>query len=409
MAALAVALAPSAASAQDARAIERRVDRLLAARPVIDGHNDLPWELRDRHGGVDAVDRVDLSRRTDDLDPPLQTDIPRLRAGGYAAQFWSLWIPASITGDAAVVRTIEAIDMVKRMAARYPRDLALADSAAGVEAARRDGRIAALMGIEGGHQIAGNLSVLRRYRDLGVLYMTLTHSRNIGWADSGTDAPDVRGLTAFGREAIAEMNRIGMIVDLSHVSPDTARAAIAASRAPVIFSHSNAHAVNPHPRNVPDDVLRLAAAKGGVAMVNVYPVFVSAAFREWQAARAAEEARLTASPGGLALGETGDAVAARMVKWVAANPPPRVTAADVADHVDHIARTAGHDHVGLGGDYDGIAGVAPENMHGVDGWRALFAELMRRGWSDDDLKKLAGGNTLRVMRQVESVAAGRPR
>ncbi|TKD51337.1 dipeptidase [Sphingomonas baiyangensis] len=381
---LLTALTPLPAAAQDAASIERRVEALVAARVVIDGHNDLPWELRDRHGGVDAVDRVDLMQSTDRLDPPLQTDIPRLRRGGYGGQFWSLWIPASVTGPAAVKMTIEEIDIVRRMVARYPEAFALADTAAEVEAARRSGRIAALMGIEGGHQIDNSLAVLRRYRDLGVLYMTLTHSKHVGWADSATDAPAANGLADFGRAVIAEMNRIGMIVDLSHVSPETARAALAVTRAPVIFSHSNAFAVNPHPRNVPDDVLRATAANGGVVMVNVYPPFVSDAVRRWNAARDAAR----------------DAAA-----FAAANPRPAVGVGAVADHVEHIARVAGRAHVGLGGDYDGIGGDAVAGMAGVDGWRALFAELMRRGWSDADIAALAGGNVLRVMRGVEKVAA----
>lgn len=402
--ALVLAAAPLPAGAQSGggQSIVTRLDRFLATRPVIDGHNDLPWELREKYGS--AVERVDLAADTARIDPPLQTDLPRLERGGYAAQFWSVWIPATITGPEAVATTLEQIDIVRRMVAAYPDRLALATTADEIGAARRAGRIASLLGVEGGHQIDGRLGVLREYKAAGVAYLTLTHTRNIAWADSGTDVPAVRGLTEFGRSVIAEMNRIGLIVDLSHVSPATAMAAIAASRAPVMFSHSNAHAVNPHPRNVPDDVLRALAANGGIVMVNVYPVFVSAKVREWQAAKAAEEARLKSSPAGLMLGAPADAVDARLAAWVAANPPPPVTAADVADHVEHIARVAGRDHVGLGGDYDGISGTGPEGMKGVDGWRLLFAELMRRGWSDGDLGKLAGGNMLRVMRAVEASA-----
>lgn len=398
-----IALALAAAMAQPgaAQSIEARLDRLMAARPVIDGHNDLPWEIREKFAS--AVDRVDLTKDTSRLDTPLQTDLVRLKRGGYAAQFWSVWIPATISGPEAVATTLEQIDIVHRMVARWPDRLALARTADDVEAARRAGRIASLIGVEGGHQIDGRLAVLRQYRALGVAYMTLTHSRNIDWADSSTDGPATQGLSDFGRQVIAEMNRIGMIVDLSHTSPATARAAIAASRAPVMFSHSNAFAVNPHPRNVPDDLLR-AVANGGIVMVNVYPVFVSAKVRAWQAEKAAFEARLKSSPAGLMLGEPAKAVDARMAEWMRANPMPAVTAADVADHVDHIARVAGRDHVGLGGDYDGIGGTGPEGMAGVDGWRLLFAELMRRGWSDADLQKLGSGNMLRVMRAVERAA-----
>ncbi|PCD02991.1 membrane dipeptidase [Sphingomonas spermidinifaciens] len=399
-----IGLALAAASAPvAAQSVEARLDRFLATRPVIDGHNDLPWELREKYGA--SPERARLDGDTSRAAEPLQTDLPRLKRGGYAAQFWSVWIPAATTGPAAVETTIEQIDIVRRMVAAHPDRLTLATTAAEVETARRAGKIASLIGAEGGGQIDGNLSILRQYRALGVLYLTLTHTRNVGWADSGTDVPDTRGLTDFGRQVIAEMNRIGMIVDLSHTSPDTMRAAIAASKAPVMFSHSNAYAVNPHPRNVPDDVLALLKANGGVVMVNVYPVFVSAKVRAWQAEKAAAEARLTGSPAGLMLGAPKAEVEAKLAVWVAANPQPPVTAADVADHVEHIARIAGRDHVGLGGDYDGISGTGPEGMKGVDGWRLLFAELMRRGWSDADLARLAGGNILRVMRRVEAVAA----
>ncbi len=399
---LALAAAPLPAAAQS---VEARLDRFLTSRPVIDGHNDLPWEIREKYGA--SPEAVHLEGDTATATAPLQTDLPRLKRGGYAAQFWSVWIPQTTTGPEAVETTLEQIDIVRRMVAAHPDRLALATTAGEIEAARRAGKVASLIGAEGGGQIDGNLAVLRQYRALGVVYLTLTHTKNIDWADSGTDVPAVRGLTEFGRQVIAEMNRIGMIVDLSHTSPDTMRAAIAASKAPVIFSHSNAYAVNPHPRNVPDDVLASLKANGGIVMVNVYPVFVSAKARAWQAEKAAEEARLTGSPAGLMLGQPAAAVEAKMAEWVAAHPQSPVTAADVADQVEHIARVAGRDHVGLGGDYDGISGAGPEGMKGVDGWRLLFAELMRRGWSDTDLAKLAGGNILRVMRGVEAAAAGR--
>lgn len=398
--ALALAATPLPAAAQS---LEARLDRFLATRPVIDGHNDLPWEIREKYGA--SPEAAHLEGDTASADAPLQTDLPRLTRGGYAAQFWSVWIPQATTGAAAVETTLEQIDIVRRMVAAHPDRLVLATTATEIEAARKAGRIASLIGAEGGGQIDGNLAVLRQYRALGVVYLTLTHTKNVAWADSGTDVPAARGLTDFGRQVIAEMNRIGMIVDLSHTAPDTMRAAIAASKAPVMFSHSNAHAVNPHPRNVPDDVLASLKANGGIVMVNVYPVFVSAKVRAWQAEKAAAEARLTASPAGLMLGQSAAAVEAQMTRWVAAHPQPAVTAADVADHVEHIARVAGRDHVGLGGDYDGISGAGPEGMKGVDGWRLLFAELMRRGWSDADLAKLAGGNILRVMRGVEAAAA----
>lgn len=395
-----------AAAPVSGQGIEARLDRFLATRPVIDGHNDLPWAIREDHGG--HVETLDLSVDTARLEKPLQTDLPRLKRGGYAAQFWSVWIPATITGPAAVTTTLEQIDIVRRIMARYPDRFVLATTADDIEAARKTGRIASLMGAEGGAQIDDNLAVLRQYKALGVAYLTLTHSRNIDWADSATDVPRLRGLNPFGQQVVTEMNRIGMMVDLSHVSADTMRAAIAASRAPVIFSHSGAYAINPHPRNVPDDVLASLKANGGIVMIDVYPPFVSAKYRAWQAEKGAYEAQLRSAPAGLMLGADAAAVDARLDQWVAAHPAPTVTASDVADHVEHIAGVAGRDHVGLGGDYDGMSGAGPLDMKGVDGWRRLFAELMRRGWSDADLHKLAGGNILRVMRRVETVAARTP-
>ena len=388
---LALQAAPDAATAA-------RVDRLLSRAPVVDGHNDLAWEIATRHGG--RVEAVDLSRDTGALGHPLQTDLPRLRKGGVGGQFWSVYIPASVTGPRAVELTLEQIDMVRRFVAANRQALEMAGTAADVRRIARAGRVASLIGVEGGHQINGRLSVLRRYHDLGVRYMTLTHGRSLSWADSSTDVGVAGGLSLFGRQVVAEMNRVGMIVDVSHVSDDTMRAVLAATRAPVIASHSNARAVASAPRNIPDDLLRLIGANGGVVMVNFYPAFLSDAWRAWDAARTAEAKRL-----GVPADLYGPKTPAVLSEWDRAHPEPRVTAATVADHLDHIARVAGPGAVGLGGDYDGIGGAGPEGMRGVDGYPVLIAELIRRGWGDADLAGLTSGNVLRVLERVERVAA----
>ena len=385
----------------------QRIARILAQTPLIDGHNDLPWEIRSRFAS--DLDKVDLSRSTLALaapegGPPLMTDIPRLRAGHVGAQFWSVWIPAETHGPAALQMTIEQIDLVKQMCARYPGDLGMAYTAADIVRLHKSGRVASLIGVEGGHQIDNSLPALRAYYELGARYMTLTHSANIAWADSATDNPLHHGLTAFGKEVVREMNRLGMLVDLSHVSADTMRAALAVTAAPVMFSHSSARAIVDHPRNVPDDVLRLVAANGGVVMVNFYPGYVSEARRRWEADRAAEQARSNSPPfGGLYIGQPERAKAA-LAEWERAHPKPAVGIGDVADHVEHIAKVAGVDHVGLGSDFDGIP-EAPAGLDGVDKYPALLAELVRRGWSDADLARLAGGNLLRVLAKAEDVSA----
>jgi membrane dipeptidase len=326
------------------------------------------------------------------------TDMARLHAGRVGAQFWSVYIPSEVTGDTAIRDTIEQIDIVKRMVKAYPNDLALAGTADDIVRIHQSGKVASLIGIEGGHQIGGNLAALRQFYDLGARYMTLTHFKNNEWADSATDDPKYHGLTDFGRTVIHEMNRLGMLVDLAHVSDDVMRQALEVSKAPVIFSHSSARALDDHNRNVPDDILRLTAEKGGVVMVNFYPGYVSDAFRKWNAEEAAEEGRLKSLDNG-----RPEAREAALKAWKAANRAPRVTVSDVADHVDHVAKIAGYDHVGIGGDLDGIE-AAPEGLGSVAGYPLLFAELIRRGWSDTNLAKLAGGNVLRVMRQAERVA-----
>ncbi len=403
----ALAAANPAAAAGDN--VDARVARVLAATPLIDGHNDLPWEIRTRFGGDPA--KIDLAADTSKLlvpagdeGAPLMTDIPRLRAGHVGGQFWSVWIPVSMKGPEAVQVTLEQIDLVKRIAARWPRDFAMAYTAADIHRIEKEGRIASLIGIEGGHQINNSLAMLREYYDAGARYMTLTHSSNTAWGDSATDAPAHHGLTAFGKEVVREMNRLGMLVDLAHVSEETMRAALEVSQAPVIFSHSSARAVDDHPRNVSDDVLRLLAKNGGVVMVNFALPYVSDAYRRWDADRAAEQARYNSPPfGGLYIGDPARAKAA-LAEWEKAHPEPKVTLGEVADHIEHIAKVAGADHVGIGSDFDGIP-AAPAGLDGVDKYPALLAELARRGWSDADLGKLAGGNLLRAMAQAETVAA----
>ncbi len=384
-----------------------RVAHVLQQTPLIDGHNDLPWEIRERfQGRLSAIDlKSDTSKLPTAADSaPLMTDLARLRAGRVGGQFWSVWVPVQVKGPEAVQDTLEQIDLVKRMAANYPADLAIAYSAADVRRIHRSGRIASMIGIEGGHQINESLAVLRQMYELGARYMTLTHVLNTRWADAATDAPVHHGLTAFGQEVVREMNRLGMLVDLSHVSPDTMRAALAVTAAPVIFSHSSARALVDHPRDVPDDILQAVAANGGVVMVNFNPGYVSAARNQWDADRAAEQARESSPPyGGLYIGQPERAKAA-LEQWERDHPKPVATLAQVADHIDHIRRVAGVDHVGLGSDFDGIP-EGPRGLGGVDDYPALLGELMRRGWSDADVARVAGENVLRVMAACERVAA----
>jgi len=396
----------AAAPANAQEVSDRRLDRVLTQTPLIDGHNDLPWEIRERFGGDLA--KVDLSANTAALPAPsgslpMMTDIPRLRRGRVGAQFWSVFIPVEMKGPQAVQATLEQIDLVKAMCARYPRDLAMAYSAADIRRLHKAGQIASLVGVEGGHQINDSLPVLRAYYDAGARYLTLTHSSNTAWADSATDMPLHHGLTAFGKEVVREMNRLGMLVDLAHVSEETMRAALAVTQAPVIFSHSSARALVDHPRDVPDEVLRLVAANGGIVMVNFAPPYVSDARRRWEAERVAEEARNNSPPfGGLYIGQP-DRAAAALKAWDAAHPKPPVTVADVADHIEHIRKVAGVDHAGLGSDFDGIP-ETPDGLESVERFPALLQELERRGWSDAELAKVAGDNLLRVLSQAEIVS-----
>jgi membrane dipeptidase len=400
--ALAAVIAVAGSAAADAPqppgpALLERARRLLDRVPLVDGHNDLPWQLRQRF--QNHFDRLDLKGDTARLDPPLHTDIPRLRQGGLGGQFWSVYIPVEIQGADAVRAVLEQIDDVHRLAERYPDTFELALTADDVVRIHRAGRIASLIGMEGGHSIADSLAVLRQLYAAGARYMTLTHTRNTAWADSATDAPQHGGLTRFGAEVVREMNRLGMLVDLSHVAPETMRRAIAVSAAPVIFSHSSARALVDHPRNVPDDVLGLVGKNGGVVMVSFVPTFTSEAVRSWNAGRDGEEARLKA----LAPGDP-ERVKRELEAWDREHPAPRATLAQVADHVEHVRRVAGIDHVGIGSDFDGMESV-PLGLAGAGDYPALLAELLRRGWTDEEVAKLAGGNVLRALREAEAVAA----
>jgi membrane dipeptidase len=384
-----------------------RVAQVLQQTPLIDGHNDLPWEMRTRFNGDFA--KFDLKSDTSHLPAPvgeaaLMTDIPRLRSGMVGGQFWSVWIPVSTPGFEAVQMTLEQIDLVKRMTAQYPSDFEMAYSAADVRRIHKAHRIASLIGIEGGHQINNSLAVLRQMYAAGARYMTLTHSSNTDWADSATDVPAHNGLTPFGVEVVKEMNRLGMLVDLSHVSAQTMKSALAVAQAPVIFSHSSARAIDDHPRNVSDEVLRLVAANGGVVMATFAPSYVSSARNHWQADRAAEQARFNSPPfGGLYIGQP-DLAKAALAAWEAEHPRPATTLAQVADHIEHIRQVAGIDHVGLGSDFDGIPD-GPVGLDAVDRYPALLELLMSRGWSDTDIAKLSGENVLRVMGSAEQFAA----
>ncbi|MGN6794816.1 MAG: dipeptidase [Streptosporangiaceae bacterium] len=356
---------------------------LLAETGILDGHNDLPWALRQAGQGDPA--QVDIAAQV----PFTQTDLPRLAAGGVAAQFWSVYVPAELAGDAAVSTTLEQIDLVHRLVARHPDALELALTGADVRRIMAAGKVASLIGAEGGHSIGCSLGVLRALHALGVRYITLTHNRNTPWADSATDEPGCGGLTDFGREVVAEMQRIGVLVDLSHVSAGTMSDALDVATVPLIFSHSSARALTDHPRNVPDAILERLTGNGGVAMATFVPQFVSAACREWDLAAAAEAERR-------GIDYKTIESRAELDDWVSANPMPSANIGDVADHVEHIRDVAGIDHVGIGGDFDGTSEL-PDGLGDVSCYPALFAELIDRGWSRPDCAKLASGNILRVL------------
>lgn len=369
-----------------------RARRLLREVPVFDGHNDYPWQIRELAKGDLAA--FDLRQP----QPTLHTDFARLTKGSVGAQFWSVYVPSTMQGTTAVSATLEQIDIVHRMVARYPDRLELALTSADVERIQKTGKIASLIGMEGGHSIDSSLGALRMMYRLGARYMTLTHSLNVPWADSATDTPAHSGLTPFGEEVIREMNRLGMLVDLSHVSPDTMADVLRVSQAPVFFSHSSAKAIANVPRNVPDDILAQMPKNGGVVMITFVPGFISQEVADYNARENTERARLTA-----VAGSTPESVARGIDTWRAANAAPRATIIQVADHIDHIRKVAGVDHIGLGGDFDGITQVV-FGLEDVSTYPDLIAELLRRGYTDDDVKKIAGRNILRVLRRAEQVA-----
>jgi membrane dipeptidase len=383
------ATGPTRLEAQDDPALAR-ARRLLASTPLIDGHNDLVWEIRTSHAAPRDVAAYDLRGTT-----PGHTDFARLKAGQVGAQFWSIYVPGEMKDSGFARIQLEEFDLARRVIARYPDRLALALTADDIEREFKHGRIASLLGMEGGHVLENSLGPLRAYYDLGARYLTLTHNVTLDWADAAADSARHGGLTEFGREVVREMNRLGMLVDLSHVSPGTMSDALDVTAAPVIFSHSSARALTDHVRNVPDSILRRLDTNGGVVMVTFVGAFVSQEVADWEARYNREAAAAEA---------TGADTTAHMREWESAHPRPAATLAQVADHLDHVRRVAGPDHVGIGSDFDGFD-HPPVGLEDVSRFPYLFAELIHRGWSDDDLRKLAGRNLLRVLRQAETTAA----
>ncbi len=371
----------------------------LTRSPVIDGHNDVPEQLRTRFGNdFSKFDFHDMSPTAAQKGGKMHTDLTRLKKGMVGGQFWSVWVTTDQSETEAVREVTEQIDVVDRLAAAYPKELMLAKSADDIESAFRQHRIASLIGVEGGHSIGSSLGVLRQLYQAGARYMTITHSKNTPWADSATDVPKSGGLAPFGVAVVKEMNRLGMLVDISHVSEKTMMDVLDVTSAPVIFSHSGARAIDGHPRNVPDTVLARLKTNGGIVMQVFLPDFVSEEVREWEGAKAAEDARANY----LFRGNPA-AAAGALADWIAAHPRPHATIAQVADHIDHIREVAGIDHIGLGGDFDGMDSVI-DGLDDVSGYPALFVELARRGYSRQDLEKIACRNLLRVLRATEAVA-----
>jgi membrane dipeptidase len=390
------------AASSPTRRPEQVAEAALKSAPVWDGHNDVPEQLRERR--KDLLKTFDFRDTTATADPAnhraaMQTDLSRLHKGHIGAQFWSVWVSSLMPEPQAVQATLEQIDVARRLIARYPQDMQFAASSADVERAMKAHRIASMIGMEGGHSIGASLGVLRQMYALGARYMTITHFRNTAWADSATDAPAHNGLTDFGKDVVREMQRLGMLVDLSHVSEKTMLDALDVARAPVMFSHSGARAIDGHARNVPDAVLDRVKTNGGIVMVVTLPSYVSEEVRQWSARHDAEKARLDALHVGYP-----DIAKAALEAWEKASPTPRSTLSQVADHIDHIAKRIGAGHVGLGGDFDGMASTT-QDMDDVSGYPALFTELARRGYSQADLEKIASGNMLRVMRGAEAFAA----
>ena len=388
---------PITSPAADTNAAARiEIKTLLREVPLIDGHNDLPWQYRKRGGNLNTID---LTGDTSRLKPPMVTDISRMRAGGMGGQFWSVYVPVELSGAEALQAVVEQIDVVYQMCARYPEVFELALTADDVERIHRAGKIASLIGMEGGHSINNSLAALRMMYRLGARYMTLTHTKNTSWADAAGDVPGCHGLTPLGVEIVHEMNRLGMLVDLSHVTDETMRAALRVTKAPVIFSHSSARALCDHPRDVPDDVLQMVKTNGGVVMVCFLPTYVTEHDRSRSARGHAEEERLEK------LYPNDPAKVETMTKaWWESQPPPTATLSDVADHIDHIRKVAGIDHVGIGADYEGFTGP-PAGLEDVSKYPDLLVELRRRGYTPDEIKKVAGLNVLRVLRGAERVAA----
>ena len=387
----------SALSAQTDRSdyIDQAIE-ILESIPLFDGHNDVPWQYRNRvNYKFSELDFYDTTH----LEQPMHSDIPRLRDGRVGAQWWSVYVSANIPENEAVKQTLEQIDFVHRLVEKYPDHFELALTADDVERIFADGKIASLIGMEGGHSIANSLATLRMFYELGARYMTITHSRTLDWADAAGDNPRHDGLTEFGEEVIREMNRLGMLVDISHVAPATMRDAIRVSEAPVMFSHSNALALTDHPRNVPDDVLHLTAENGGIVMVTFVETFTSEERREFFAERAAYQRKVEyLNPG------RPDVITRKMAEWDADNEAPKSTLEQVADHIDYIRDQIGVDYIGIGGDYDGIP-TLPLGLEDVSTYPVLFAELLKRGYSEEELQKIAGLNMLRVMRGAEEVSA----
>ncbi len=373
------------------------VRELLRGVPLIDGHNDLPWQSWHRKK---SVAEIDLEKDTSRLSPPLVTDIPRLRTGGIGAQFWSVYVPPHPPGPACVRAALEEIDLVHQLCARYPETFELALSADDIRRIHAGGKIASLIGIEGGHSIDNSLAVLRTFHRLGARYLTLTHVRNTDWADAAGDEPVHHGLTRFGKEVVRELNRLGMLVDLSHVTDDTMRAALRVTRAPIIFSHSSARAVCNHPRNVPDDILAAVRENGGIVMVCFLPGYLNQrAATHWYLATAEQKRLESLYP------DAPEEVERGRENWLQEHPFPPGSLRDVADHIDHIRTVAGIDHVGIGSDFEGYFGTVT-GLEDVSCYPALLSELLRRGYSLDDLKKVAGENLLRVFRQAQELATG---
>jgi membrane dipeptidase len=388
--ALLLLVSPIALSAQDDAALAHARE-LLATMPIVDGHNDLPWEIR-----VNPVSMMDVRRYPLVTAAPGQTDFARMKQGGVGGQFWSVYVPGEVADSGYARMQLEQIDIARTMIEMYPDHLQLALSADDVDRARMDGKVASLLGMEGGHVIENSLGALRMYYELGARYMTITHNVTLDWADAASDTARHGGLTAFGRDVIHEMNRLGMLVDLSHVSPATMSDALNTSQAPIIFSHSSARALTDHVRNVPDSIIARLPSNGGVVMVTFVGPFISEANLKWGALADSVGDAIRERPG------TTEEQRAEFLAWRDSHPRPEATVADLADHVEHVRDVAGIDNVSLGGDYDGTSSL-PKGMEDVSRYPVLFAELIRRGWSDGDLLKLAGGNILRVLRAAENV------